>query len=80
MHAPICLPQNGGMVNQDGKHQWHLMMQSMSKPKKEEKLMIAYVRCMMFGDVLNMFLLHINDHNQDKEHVDAFDGMDKPLV
>ncbi len=42
--------------------------------------MIAYVRCMMFGDVLNMFLLHINDHNQNKEHVDAFDGMDKPLV
>jgi hypothetical protein len=30
-------------------------------------LMIACVRCMMFGDVLNLFLLHISDHNQDKE-------------
>jgi hypothetical protein len=29
--------RNGGMVNQDGKHRWYLMMQSMSKLKKEEK-------------------------------------------
>ncbi len=42
--------------------------------------MIAYVQCMMFGDVLNLFLLHINDHNQNKEHANAFDGMDRPLV
>jgi hypothetical protein len=26
-----------GMINQDGKHQWYPMMQSMSKPKKEKK-------------------------------------------
>ncbi len=66
-------------------------MQSMSKSKKEEKtimpkalapwkLMIACVRCMMFGDMLNFLLLCINDHNWDKEHTDAANGMDGPLV
>jgi len=44
------------------------------------KLMIACVRCMMFGDVLNLFLLHISNHNQDKEHVDVVDGINGPLV
>jgi hypothetical protein len=59
-----------GVVNQDGKHCSYLMMQSMSKSKEEEKivmpkasaprkLMIICVRCMMFGDVLNLFLLGI---------------------
>ncbi len=59
-----------GMVNQDGKHCPYLMMQSMSKSKEEEKivmpkastlqkLMTICVWCMMFGDVLNLFLLHI---------------------
>jgi hypothetical protein len=48
-----------GVVNQDGKHRWYLMMQSMSKPKKEEKttmlktstsckLMTTCVRCMVW--------------------------------
>ncbi len=66
-------------------------MKSMSKLKKEEKtvmpkalaprkLMITCVRCMMFGDMLNLLLLRISDHNQDKEHVDVVDGMDGPLV
>ncbi len=65
---------NKGMVNQNGKHSWYLMMQSMSKLEREEKtimlkaltpqkLMIACVRCMMFGDVLILFLLRISDHN-----------------
>ncbi len=31
---------NKGLVNQDGKHQWYPMMQSMSKPKKEEKMVM----------------------------------------
>jgi hypothetical protein len=30
-----------GVVNQDGKHQWYLMMQSMSKPNKEEKIVMS---------------------------------------
>lgn len=63
----------------------------MSKLKKEKKtimlkalaprkLMIACVWCMMSSDVLNMFLLHISDHNEYKEHTDVADGMDGPLV
>lgn len=63
----------------------------MSKPKKEEKMvmpkalalwksMITYVWCMMFSDVLNLFLLHTSNHTHDKEHVDTTDGMDGPLV
>jgi hypothetical protein len=63
----------------------------MSKSKKDEKivmskalafrkLMIAFVWCMMFSDVLNLLLLCINDHNQDKEHTDAAFGMDGHLV
>ncbi len=66
-------------------------MQSMSNFKKEEnmimlktlisqKLMTTCVQCMMSNDVLNMFLLHINDHNQNKEHVDVVYGMDMPLM
>ncbi len=31
---------NVGIVNQDGKHQRYLMMQSMSKLKKEEKMVM----------------------------------------
>jgi hypothetical protein len=80
-----------GMVNQGGKHWWYIMMKSMSKPKKDKiimskasaprKLMIACVRCMMSsGDMLNLFLLRINDHNWNKEHTDAANGMDGPLV
>jgi len=34
----------------------------------------------MFSDVLNLLLLCINDHNQDKEHMDVIDGMDGPLM
>ncbi len=30
-----------GVVNQDGKHQWYLMMESMSKLKKEEKTIMS---------------------------------------
>ncbi len=63
----------------------------MSKLKKEkntimpkaltpQKLMIAYVRCMMSNDVLNLFLLCINNHNQDKEHVNVANEMGRPLV
>jgi hypothetical protein len=57
---------NKNVVNQDGKHQWYLMIQSMSELKIEEKtvmlkalapqkLMIACVWCMMFGDMLIIF-------------------------
>lgn len=67
------------------------MMQSMSKLKKEEKkvmpkasapqkLMTTCVQCMMDGDVLNLLLLCVSDHNQGKEHVDATCGMDRLLV
>jgi hypothetical protein len=67
------------------------MMQSMSKPNKEEKmvmskasapqkLMTAYVRCMMSNDMLNLLFDRINDHNQDKEHSNVTYGMDKHLV
>ncbi len=63
----------------------------MSKSKKEEKtimlkasilqkIMITCVWCMMSNDVLNMFLLCINNHNQEKEHVDAANGMGRPLM
>jgi len=82
---------SAGVINQNGKDQWYLMMQSMSKLKKEEKtvmlkalaprkLMIVCVWCMLYGDVLNLFLLHTSDHNWEKEHKDIFDGMDAPLV
>ncbi len=86
-----CDGMNKDVVNRDGKHWWYLMMQSMSKSKKEkkmvmpkasapQKLMTAYVRCMMFRDVLNLFLLCINDHNWNKEHMDVAYGMDGPLM
>ncbi len=52
----------------------------MSKALTPQKLMITYMRCMMFGDMLNLLLLHVNDHNWDKEHVNNTDGMDGPLV
>ncbi len=59
-----------GMVNQNGKHCSYLMMQSMSKSKEEEKIIVAKalapqklmttcVWCMMFGDVPNLLLLRI---------------------
>jgi hypothetical protein len=28
----------------------------------------------MFNDVLNLLLLHISNHNRDKEHEGAFNG------
>jgi hypothetical protein len=34
----------------------------------------------MFGDVLNLLLLRVSDHNQDKEHVNSTYGMDRSLV
>jgi hypothetical protein len=34
----------------------------------------------MSSDMLNLLQLRINDHNQDKEHVDTTNGMDRPLV
>jgi len=34
----------------------------------------------MHGDMLNIPLLHINDHNQEKEHADITYGMDMPLM
>jgi hypothetical protein len=65
-------------------------MQSMSKSKEEKivmpkastpwKLMIACVWCIMYGDKLNLLLLHLSDQNQDKEHVDTTNGIDGPLV
>jgi len=42
--------------------------------------MITYVWCMMSSDVLNLFLLHISNDTQDKEHVDTTNGMDGPLL
>jgi len=48
----------------------------MSKALAPRKLMIACVWCMMFSDMLNLLLLCINDHNQDKEHTNAVFGMD----
>jgi hypothetical protein len=82
---------NKGIINQDGKHHWYLMMQSMSKLKKEEKiimsktltpqkLMIIRAWCTMSGDVLNLLLLCTSNHNHDKEHADVVDGMGRPLV
>ncbi len=82
---------SGGVVNQNGKYQWYLMMQSMSKPKKEEnmvmlkalapqKLIIACMRCMKLGDMLNLLLLCISDYKHDKEHADVAYGMDGHLV
>jgi hypothetical protein len=52
----------------------------MPKALTPQKLMIAYVRCMMSNDVLNLFLLCINNHNQDKEHVNVANEMGRPLV
>jgi hypothetical protein len=52
----------------------------MLKALAPKKLMTAYVQCMMFGDVLNLLLLRINDHNQDKEHANATYAMDKHLM
>ncbi len=62
-------------------------MQSMSKSKKEEKtimskawttrkLMTTCVQCMVIGNMLNLLLLCIINHNWDKEHVDVVDGID----
>jgi len=61
---------NWGVVNQNGNHCSYLMMQSMSKSKEENKiimwkasrpqrLMTTCVGCMMFGDVPNLPLLCI---------------------
>jgi hypothetical protein len=47
----------------------------MLKASTPQKLMTTYVLCMMFGDMLNLVLLRINDHNQYKEHVDTTYGM-----
>ncbi len=52
----------------------------MSKTLAPQKLMIVFVQCTMFGDVLNLVLLCISNHNQDKEHANVIDGMIKPLV
>jgi hypothetical protein len=52
----------------------------MQKALTPWKLMITYVWCMMFGDVLNLLLLRISNHNRDKEHVDVIDAMDGHLV
>jgi len=35
---------------------------------------------MMSNDMLNLFLLHLSDHNQVKEHMDTIYGMDGHLV
>ncbi len=50
----------------------------MPKASAPRKLMITCVQCMMLGDVLNLLLVRVSDHNQDKEHVDATCGMDSP--
>lgn len=42
--------------------------------------MTTGVQCMMFSDALNLFLLCINNHNQNNEHMDITDGMDRPLM
>jgi hypothetical protein len=38
------------------------------------------MHCMMFNDMLNLLLLHLSDHNQDKEHANIAYGMDGHLV
>jgi hypothetical protein len=43
------------------------------------KLITVYVWCMMHGD-MSLLLLHINNHNQEKEHADITYGMDMPLM
>jgi hypothetical protein len=59
-----------GVVNKNGNHCSYLLMQSMSKSKEKEKiimrkalaprkLMTTFVGCMMFSDVPNLFLLRI---------------------
>jgi hypothetical protein len=52
----------------------------MLKASTPQKLMITCGRCMMYGDILNLLLLYLNNHNQDKEHMDTTTGMDGPLV
>ncbi len=52
----------------------------MPKALTPQKLMTTCVQCMMFGDMLNLLLLHVSDHNQDKEHVDVTYGMDRRIV
>jgi hypothetical protein len=82
---------NKGVVNQDEKHWWYFKMQSMSKLKNEEKmimskaltpwkLMTTCVQCMMPIDVLNLLLLRINNHNQNKEHTNVAYEMDRLLA
>jgi hypothetical protein len=34
----------------------------------------------MSNHMLNLLLLRINNHNQNKEHTDIIDGMDGPLM
>jgi hypothetical protein len=36
-----CDDMSEDVVNQDGKHQWYLMMQFMSKPKNEENMVMS---------------------------------------
>jgi hypothetical protein len=52
----------------------------MLKASAPWKLMTIYVQCMMSGDMLNLLLLRISNHNRDKEHTNVADGMDGPLV
>lgn len=52
----------------------------MLKASTPRKLMNAYAQCMMSSDVLNLLLLCINNHNQNRKHTNIIDGMDGPLV
>jgi hypothetical protein len=63
-----CGGMSGDMVNQD--------VESINTLKANNYLW----RCMMYGDMLNLFLLCISDHSQDKEHKDIADGMDEYFV
>jgi hypothetical protein len=47
----------------------------MLKASAPQKLMTTYVSCMMSGDMLNLLLFRIIDHNQDKEHTYTTYGM-----
>jgi hypothetical protein len=52
----------------------------MPKALTSQKLMIACLWSIMSGDMLNLLLLCISNHNQDKEHMDDAYGMDGHLV
>ncbi len=69
------------MISNDAIHVW-IKGGKESNVKSINTLKVDDYMCVMHdvGVVLNLFLLLIHDHNQDKEHVDATYGMDRNLV